>query len=276
MSIANSPLLTFALAAVAASSLTALAMRGGDAPAPRAEAQLPADFDGRVTEIVARYVKENPEKIVESVNAHIAVQQAQAQKNEDQQAVDKRGEIGLVQDQPFIGNEKGDVTLVYFFDSNCHFCKKIDPVLKAIVAANPDVKIVHREIPVLGEPSQRAAQLGTVTWKLFPAKYPALHDAYLTNEGQLTPDVADEILVKALGQVDADAVLAAVADTDPAGVGGKAANLVADNLNLATQAGIKGTPFVYVLEADGVLRGAADDAQQKLEAMIVEARAKRG
>lgn len=56
------------------------------------------------------------------------------------------------------GNEKGDVTLVMFSDYACGYCRSSLPDLDRLVADDPKLKVVWREIPILGPGSEVAAK----------------------------------------------------------------------------------------------------------------------
>lgn len=58
-----------------------------------------------------------------------------------------------------LGNPKGTVTLVEFSDYACPYCRLSVPDLKALIAANPDLKVVIRESPILGDGSVEAARM---------------------------------------------------------------------------------------------------------------------
>src|SRR3546814_16684775 len=55
----------------------------------------------------------------------------------------------------WMGNPKGDVTVVEYFDYNCGFCRASLPTIAALVKADPNVKIVFRELPEIGRASRR-------------------------------------------------------------------------------------------------------------------------
>ena len=55
------------------------------------------------------------------------------------------------------GNPKGDVTLVVFTDYNCPYCRATSPEIHRLLASDPKLKVVWREMPVLGPDSTAAA-----------------------------------------------------------------------------------------------------------------------
>lgn len=59
---------------------------------------------------------------------------------------------------PTAGNPNGTVTVVEFFDYQCSHCIAMAPIIKAIIKANPNVRIVFKEFPIRGPISTFAAR----------------------------------------------------------------------------------------------------------------------
>ncbi|WP_258119796.1 thioredoxin domain-containing protein [Mesorhizobium onobrychidis] len=59
---------------------------------------------------------------------------------------------------PIAGNPQGDVTIVSFLDYNCPHCERMDLILQQAVEHDPNLRIVRKQFPVLGPPSQFAAR----------------------------------------------------------------------------------------------------------------------
>lgn len=73
-----------------------------------------------------------------------------------------------------LGNPNGTVTLVEFSDYGCTFCRQSVADVSALIAANPDLKVVLREWPIF-EGSERAARMALAAAR--QGKYAAFHDA---------------------------------------------------------------------------------------------------
>ncbi len=73
-----------------------------------------------------------------------------------------------------LGNPDGRVTLVEFTDYGCTFCRQSVADVKALVAANPDLRVVMREWPIF-EGSDAAARMALAAAR--QGKYAAFHDA---------------------------------------------------------------------------------------------------
>jgi protein-disulfide isomerase len=58
-----------------------------------------------------------------------------------------------------LGNPDGDVTLVEFFDYNCGFCKRALGDTLDLIKSDPKLKVVLKELPILGPGSIEAARV---------------------------------------------------------------------------------------------------------------------
>lgn len=53
-----------------------------------------------------------------------------------------------------LGNPKGPIVLVEYFDYNCPVCRHYMPTIDVLAHANPDLKVIQRVVPVLARTSQ--------------------------------------------------------------------------------------------------------------------------
>lgn len=74
-----------------------------------------------------------------------------------------------------LGNPAGTVTLVEFTDYACGFCKRSVADVDALIAANPDLKVVVRELPILSPASADAARMALAAAE--QGRYAAFHAA---------------------------------------------------------------------------------------------------
>ena len=114
--------------------------------------------EDRVRELVLETIRENPDIVMEAV-AILDSRQAEAQAASQAEVLDEERET-LERDPnaPVLGNPEGDVTVVEFFDYNCPYCRRAKPEIEALLAADPNVRLVYREWPILGEGSVFAAR----------------------------------------------------------------------------------------------------------------------
>src|SRR3954469_25360261 len=89
--------------------------------------------------------------------------------------------------QVILGNPRGDVTMVEFFDYNCGYCKRAMADMMDLIKSDPKLRIVLKEFPVLGEGSTQAAQVAVALHmqdKTGGKKYLEFHQKLLGGRGQ--------------------------------------------------------------------------------------------
>ena len=59
---------------------------------------------------------------------------------------------------PEAGNPHGDITVVEFYDPRCPYCRKMLPGIDAMLQKDHGVRLVYKDIPVLGPPSMMEAR----------------------------------------------------------------------------------------------------------------------
>ena len=160
---------------------------------------------------------------------------------------------------PIQGNPNGDVTIVEFFDFKCGYCKRVAPVLHEILKTDPNVRVVFKQLPVLGPDSIFAAQVALAVAK--QGKYDAFHDALMSAEA------LDEKTVFAL--VDKQGVDTAKLRQDMMSADIKAE--LEANLAMSGPLGISGTPGFVI--GDAIAPGAVDI--ETMRQMIAAARQKK-
>ncbi len=80
------------------------------------------------------------------------------------------------QDAIVIGNPNGAVTLVEFYDYQCHHCRNMAPTIIALTKKNPDLRVVLRQLPFMGRYSVLAAKSALAAEKLDPTKFVHFHE----------------------------------------------------------------------------------------------------
>lgn len=153
-----------------------------------------------IEEIVKKAIMDNPQSILDSVEKHqIAKQEQELEKIREQIAVfqDSLGETYA----PYtVGNPKGDVTVVEFFDYNCGYCKKAFEEVNKLIGEDKNVRVVFFEMPILGEQSSEAAKWSMAAAK--QGKYFDFHRALMEFTGPKTEENLTELAKKS--GVDAD------------------------------------------------------------------------
>jgi protein-disulfide isomerase len=103
-------------------------------------------------------------------------------------------------DIPSLGNPKGDLTVVEFFDYQCPYCKKMAPELAQLVREDGHIRLVLKDWPVFGPISTAAAEIALAA--KYQDKYAEAHDALIGADGKLTKASITDLLVKAGVDVD--------------------------------------------------------------------------
>jgi protein-disulfide isomerase len=141
-----------------------------------------------------------------------------------------RGELETPFPGAVLGNPSGSVTLVEFTDYACTYCRQSVADVDALVAANPDLRVVMREYPILSPESIDAARMALAAAQ--QGRYAKFHAAMF----RLGPPTA-QVIETAANEAGVDLALARRA----IGTGAFDTHLRA-NAAMASQLGISGTP----------------------------------
>jgi protein-disulfide isomerase len=141
---------------------------------------------GEIEQIVKNYLLAHPE-VLEDVSAELSKRQAAAEALKHEAAVTKNADTIFSSPRGVtLGNKDGDVTFVEFFDYNCGYCKRAMSDMLDLLKADPKLKVVLKEFPVLGPGSVEAAQVAVAVRMQDPSgkKYLDFHQRLLGERGQ--------------------------------------------------------------------------------------------
>src|SRR5438552_1957673 len=89
--------------------------------------------------------------------------------------------------EPFIGNSNAPITVAYWFDYQCPFCKQNEetamPQLITDYVNAGKVKVVFKDFQFLGTDSQTLGQTARAVWDAAPNKFYTWHRAVYDNAG---------------------------------------------------------------------------------------------
>lgn len=111
-----------------------------------------------VEAIVRDYIAEHPEVVVEALREYQRLAEAREEEAARAALAARASDLYDDPETPFAGNPEGDVVIVEFFDYRCGYCRRSAADLFALIEADPDVKVVFKEFPILGSASQLAAR----------------------------------------------------------------------------------------------------------------------
>jgi protein-disulfide isomerase len=254
-----------ALLAILAGSML-FATQVGHAQAPREEIEAIikdylAAHPEEVGEIVKGYLTKHPEAIREILVELIKRRQTSEGTGTNLKTTDRSAAVkenaALLFSSPHqvtLGDPKGDVTLVEFFDYNCGYCRRALPDMLTLMKDDAKLKIVLKEFPILGPGSSEAAQIAVAVRMQDPEgkKYLAFHRRLLGTPGPAGKD-------KALAAAKEEGLDIARLEQDMASQEVRAT--IDENMKLASALGIRGTPG-YVI-GDNVVLGAVGSAALK-------------
>jgi protein-disulfide isomerase len=159
---------------------------------------------------------------------------------------------------PFASSWKGaaqpEVTLVEFFDYACPYCKASNPAVDRLLKEDKGLRVVYRELPILGPDSVTAARLSLEASSL--GRFAQFHGA-LWAAGRPAPDT-----------IATAAQSAGIQPTPPQDP--KIEAELIQNQKLAGELGATGTPLFVV--GDRVMNGAV--GYDMLKDAIAKARSK--
>jgi protein-disulfide isomerase len=247
------PLVVLATAGVRVASAQDIARPKAPAPA----AAMPQDeFERRVR----TYLLDHPEVLVEAINRLEARQREEDAKQAQAVVRTHADEVFRDPDSPVGGNPDGDVTVVEFFDYNCPYCHAMAPVMTQAETADPQLRIVYKEFPILGPGSLFAAKAALAANK--QGKYVAFHRALYQVRGPIDENKVLETARKV--GLDVERLKADMQDA--------AIQSALDRTGkLAEALRITGTPGFVI--ADKVTTGATD--LKTFQALIAEVRSSR-
>ena len=142
---------------------------------------------GEIERIIKDYLLKHPEVLQEAIN-ELEKRQQSAEAEKGKVAVKQNAELIFSSPrQVTVGNLSGDVTMVEFFDYNCGYCKRALTDMMNLMKADPKLKVVLKEFPVLGPGSVEAAQVATAVRMQDKTgkKYMEFHQKLLNSRGQI-------------------------------------------------------------------------------------------
>jgi protein-disulfide isomerase len=224
-----------------------LALTAAGDPA-RAQQQPPQQLtQPDVERIVRDYLLKNPEVVYEAIQELQRRREAAEAASQQAALAQHRDAVFAAAGDPVGGNAQGDVTVVEFFDYRCGYCRTMVPGLRALLAGDPKLRFVFKDLPILSPESTAAAKAALAADR--QGRYPELHFALMQAK-----DLSREGILAA----------AAEAGLDPARLerdmeAPEVAAKLDETMRLAQALGITGTPAFVV--GDKIIPGAVDPAQ---------------
>jgi len=226
----------------------ATASKASDAPAPNAFT--PAQRKELET-IIKDVLLNNPEIMLEVQNA-LESKMDKIQAERMAVAIKENAtELYRPAGSPIVGNVKGDVPVIEFFDYNCGYCKKALSEVTQLMDKDKKVRIIMKEFPILSKGSEEASRVALAA--KMQGKYWEFHRAMLESQGQAN-EAASLRVAEKLG-LDMARLKKDMASPE-------VKKEIDDTRQLATKMGIQGTPHFIV--GDRIIAGAPENLTELL------------
>lgn len=216
----------------------------------------PADRKA-IEAIVRDVIRNNPEIIVEALNAYSEQQSAEA-------AAASMPAL-LKEDTGYVAGKnvaQAKVTVIELFDYHCGVCKRATPLVQELAQNDPAVKVVFRELPILRKESDLAAKFALAARE--QGKYLDYHFALMSQSGVLTEDR----LVEIAGKTGLDAKKLKADANAP-----KLDTALQSNFEAAQRMRLDGTPsFIITAENGAFLRVIPGLDEEAIRAAVAEAK----
>jgi protein-disulfide isomerase len=201
-------------------------------------------------QIIHDYILQHPEVVIEALQSAEDKMKAQGEERARAAVVERRQELLEDPTAPVAGNPKGDVTIVEFFDYRCPYCKQVEPALEALLKEDRQLRIVYKELPILGKDSVYATRAALAARK--QAKYDKFHAAMMAAKGQID----EKIILQVAASTGLD-VERLKSDMNASEID----DVIKRNYDLAQALDIHGTP-AFVIGGE-LVPGAIDIATMK-------------
>ena len=210
-----------------------------------------------IVRIIREALKRDPSILRDAVQA-MQVDEGRRQEQESRAAIDKlQAELVASPSDQVAGNGNGDVTIVEFYDPRCPYCRRMVPVMAELMRTDPGVRVVYKDLPVLGPASLLESRALMASQK--QGGYLKLRELMMRS----APDATIDSVRAMAEKVGLDWAKLARDMDDPA-----VKTRVDANLKLAEQLGIQGTPAFVI--GRKMLPGAVDLGE--LRQTLAEAR----
>lgn len=134
-----------------------------------------------IQDLMVDILTENPEILITALQT---INEQQEQARAELEARERRiREIAANESgAPVFGNPEGDITIVAFTDYNCASCKDANDVINSVVTEDGNIRVVYRDMPVMGENSMYSAKAALAAD--MQGKYTEFHNALMNLEGE--------------------------------------------------------------------------------------------
>jgi protein-disulfide isomerase len=188
-----------------------------------------------IQSIIHDYLVTNPEILIEASKALQEKQQKEMLAKVQAEIPKYKNTIFRSKTSPIVGNPKGQVYVVEFIDYACGHCRRMFKVINKVLESDKSVKVILKEFPIFGGPSDYAARMALAASK--HGKYKKFHQELFEVAPPLDEKKIDNIAKKL--KLDLTK-MKEIAQSE------EVTNEMRETLELARNIGIMGTPAFIV------------------------------
>jgi protein-disulfide isomerase len=137
-----------------------------------------------IEKIVHEYILAHPEVLMESVQGQRERERLETQRRSKDAVAANRRDLFNDSASPVIGAANAEVTIVQFFDYKCGYCRRVLPTLSTLLEKHRNVRMVYKELPILGADSQMASRAALAAQK--QGAYLPFHRELMNLSGPIT------------------------------------------------------------------------------------------
>lgn len=212
---------------------------------------LPQSTEQKIDEI-SQMLRENPQVVD---NLHESLQRYSHQQNQFDAVLKQHNNyIYHNPDQPSYGAQDPKLTIAFFTDYSCPWCKKLTPVLQQLAEKYPEIKVIDILVPLKEINSkQNSATYALNTWQSKPSKFAEVSELLVKKPGSHNPASLLQVAKKTGTKEQLEQI-------------NQTQQQVTKNYQLFAQLGLQGTPAMLI--GDEVIPGYLPI--EKLEPIIQE------
>lgn len=207
-----------------------------------------------IEDIIKKYILENPEILIESLEKFTANQKEKEQKS-FVNILNNFYDTKVYESLPRIGNIDSKLIIIEFVDYNCGYCKKTLSTISKLMKNFDNIQIVFIDYPILSESSEIAARASLAANE--QNAYFEYHSILLNNKKSINENILYKI-AKELS-LDIEKFKKDISSE-------KIKNNIIKNIKFANSLKIKGTPTFII--GKQILPGAYD--YEKLKKIILD------
>jgi protein-disulfide isomerase len=189
----------------------------------------PARMDARLSE----WVRNHPAEVYDAINTYVVLKNSPKPEDLKQNAAALTAATPTTLGAPM---DRAAVVIVEFFDFNCVHCRAMESHIQAILEKHPNIILVARDFPVLGDSSITAAKIARAAAN--QGRYAGMREALLFPPADGFDEAAIKALCEKLG-IDFDKLKTDIAAP-------QISQSIDADLALGRSLNVTGTPFFYL------------------------------